>query len=147
MWIYFDLKSFDIFFLSTQRRPWRSWKLCEVDFFIWMLSLPLMTPHIEWAKRYLQIFEITSPPSLSVNHLTRAESHRLRRHASSSVRWMDCVQYTINRWLTERFRECRLSDIVLSAGQGPGQAREITVSSSFRPWSTSVSDVGMWTWQ
>ena len=53
------------FLLSTRFRLCKSWKWCEVDFFIWVFFLPLMTPHIEWAKRYLQHSEITSPLNYS----------------------------------------------------------------------------------
>ena len=59
---YFDIKIFFFYVRDIVREG------LENDarwiFFIWMLFLPLMTLHIEWAKRYLQISEISPPPNI-----------------------------------------------------------------------------------
>ena len=57
---------FQLFFLSTQRHPWKSWKLCKVEF-SYMDALPPANETTYWmAKRYLQIFKIGPPSNLSL---------------------------------------------------------------------------------
>ena len=52
-------------------------------FFIWLIFLHLMAPHIEWAKRYLQISKITSPSTTGARLTTAAAPASCRHHQPS----------------------------------------------------------------